>query len=174
MAQNDEPIIIEDMDRNFRDEITSEHGGENIKRCFTCGTCTVICPVFAVEERYDPRKVIRMILLGMKEEVLTNDLIWLCSGCYSCHELCPRDVKITSVMAAARNIAVREGHIPPGIKGSVDELGKYGRLLEISEFENTVRAKKDIPELKEDLPEVKELLEKLGLFKLVAGGGSDE
>jgi heterodisulfide reductase subunit C len=174
LAQDTEPILIEELDRNFRDEIAQEHGGEHIRRCFTCGTCTVTCPVFAVEERYDPRKIIRMILLGMKEEVLSNDLIWLCSGCYSCQELCPRDVKITSVMAAARNIAVREGHIPAGIKGSVDMLEKFGRLLEISEFENTVRTKKDIPELKENIPEVKELLVKLGLFDLVRGGGPDE
>ncbi len=174
MTQDDEPILIDELNRGFRDEITSEHGGENIKRCFTCGTCTVTCPVFAVEEKFDPRKIIRMILLGMKEEVLTSTLIWLCSGCYSCHELCPRDVKITSVMACARNIAVREGHIPSGIKGGVDQLDKFGRLLEISEFENTVRTKKDIPELKENIPDVKKLLEKLGLFELVDGGGPDE
>ena len=174
MAQNEEPIIIDKLDMNFRDDIASEHGGEHIRRCFTCGTCTVTCPVFAVEERYDPRKIIRMILFGMKEEVLTDDLIWLCSGCYSCQELCPRDVKITSVMTAARNIAVREGHIPSGIKGGVDQLDKYGRLLEVSEFENTVRAKKDITELKETIPDVKKLLVKMGLFELVSRGESND
>ncbi len=174
MAQDDEPIIIDELDRNFRDEMASEHGGEHIKRCFTCGTCTVTCPVFAVEERYDPRKIIRMILLGMREEVLTHDLIWLCSGCYSCQELCPRDVKITSVMTAARNIAVREGHIPLGIKGGVEQLDLFGRLLEVSEFENTVRAKKDIPELKETIPDVQKLLKNMGLFELVSGGETNE
>ena len=174
MTQNQEPIIIDKMDRNFRDDIASEHGGENISRCFTCGTCTVSCPVFAVEERYDPRKIIRMILYGMKEEVLTSDLIWLCSGCYSCYELCPSDVKITSVMTAARNLAVKEGHIPSGIKGGVDQLDKYGRLLEVSEFENQVRAQKDIQELKENIPDVKKLLERMGLFELVSGGGSSD
>lgn len=173
MTHGDEPILIKNLNRRFKDEIAKEHGGEHIQRCFTCGTCTVTCPVFAVEERYDPRKIIRMILLGMKDEVLTNDLIWLCSGCYSCYELCPCDVKITSVMAAARNIAVREGHIPSGIKGSVEQLEKFGMLLEISEFENTVRTKKGIPELRENIPEVKALLEKLGLFELM-GSGSDE
>ena len=75
MAQDTEPILIEELDRNFRDEIAQEHGGENIRRCFTCGTCTVTCPVFAVEPRYDPRKIIRMILFGMRDEVLSNDLI---------------------------------------------------------------------------------------------------
>jgi heterodisulfide reductase subunit C len=174
VSEDSKPIVIGELDRGFRDDIAREHGGENIRRCFTCGTCTVTCPVFAVEPRYDPRKIIRMILLGMREEVLTSDLIWLCSGCYSCYELCPRDVKITSVMAAARNLAVKEGHIPPGVKGSVDYLEKFGRLLEVSEFENTVRTKSEIPEMKETIPEIRELMAKLGLLKLVMGGGQDE
>jgi heterodisulfide reductase subunit C len=174
LTEDTEPVVIDELDRGFRDEIAREHGGENIRRCFTCGTCTVTCPVFDVEPHYDPRKIIRMILLGMKEEVLTSELIWLCSGCYSCYELCPRDVKITSVMSAARNLAVKEGHIPPGIKGSVDNLEKSGRLLEVSEFENTVRAKNEIPEMQETIPEIKELMEKIGLLRLVDGGQGDE
>ena len=60
------PIIISELNSNFKNEVSKESGGENIKRCFACGTCSVICPVFAVEERYDPRKIIRMIILGME------------------------------------------------------------------------------------------------------------
>lgn len=168
------PIIISELNSNFKNEVSKESGGENIKRCFACGTCSVICPVFAVEERYDPRKIIRMIILGMEEEVVQTELIWLCSGCYSCYELCPRDVKLTNVMGAIRQIAVRRGLLPPGMKASVDQLEKFGRLTEVSEFENKVRAKKNIPELKVVIPEVKEILTKLGTRKAIEGGSSDE
>ena len=168
------PIILRELNSNFKDEVTKESGGENIKRCFACGTCSVICPVFAVEERYDPRKIIRMIILGMENEVVQSELIWLCSGCYSCYELCPRDVKLTNVMGAIRQIAVRRGLLPPGMKASVDQLEKYGRLTEVSEFENKVRAKKDIPELKPIIPGIKEIMTKLGTRKAIEGGNSDE
>ena len=130
---------MEELDNGFKFEVAEEPGGEHIKGCFACGTCTVVCPVFAVNDQYNPRKIIRMILLGLKEEVLKNNFIWLCSGCYSCYELCPRDVRITRLMAAVRNIAVREGYIPKAMRLSVDLLEKFGRILEVSEFENTVR-----------------------------------
>jgi len=168
------PIIIDELNSNFKNEVSMQSGGENIKRCFACGTCSVICPVFAVEERYDPRKIIRMIILGMKDEVLQSDLIWLCSGCYSCYELCPRDVKLTNVMGAIREIAVKHGYIPLAMKGSVDLLEKFGRLTEVSEFENTIRAKKQMPELKLMIPEIKELLITLGTRKAIEGGKSNE
>ncbi len=168
------PIIVNDLNPNFKDEVSKELGGENVKRCFACGTCSVICPVFAVEERYDPRKIIRMMILGMDKQVLQSDLIWLCSGCYSCYELCPRDVKLTNVMGAIRQIAVKHGFIPEVMKASVDQLEKFGRLTEVSEFENRVRAKKNMPELKPEIPEIKKLLVKLGTRKAIEGGQSNE
>jgi heterodisulfide reductase subunit C2 len=169
-----EPIQIDELNQNFKNEVTKISGGENIKRCFACGTCSVICPVFAVEERYDPRKIIRMMILGMEDEVLQSELIWLCSGCYSCYELCPRDVKLTNVMSAIRQIAVTRGFLPPGMKATVEQLEKFGRLTEVSEFENKVRTKKDIPELKEDIPEIIALIKKMGTRKAIEGGSSDE
>ena len=173
-SNSEEPIQLEQMDANFKNVFSKVHGGENIKRCFTCGTCSVACPVFEVEPSYDPRKVIRMILLGMKDEVLKSKLIWMCSGCYSCQELCPRDVKITNIMAAARNLAVKEGYVPDGIRGSVEQLEKYGRLLEVSEFENNMRTKKDILKLIETLPEINGILKNTGLTKLIKEGGKNE
>ena len=58
-----------DLDPNFKFEIAKQPGGENIRYCFACGTCTAICPVCAVDDRYDPRKTSRMALLGMRNEV---------------------------------------------------------------------------------------------------------
>ena len=170
----EKPITMKELDTDFKFEIAKEPGGEHIKRCFSCGTCTVTCPVFSVNEKYNPRKIIRMILLGMRDEVLKSDFIWLCSGCYSCYELCPRDVKITNLMIAVRNIAVREGHVPMPMKQIVDIIKKFGRLLEVSEFENIVRLKKGIPELNPTIPEVKEVLKKTGIKKVIKNSDEDE
>jgi len=166
-SPEEKPITMEELDTDFKFEVAEEPGGERIKSCFACGTCTVTCPVFNVNNRYNPRKIIRMILLGLKNEVLESDFIWLCSGCYSCYELCPRDVKITHIMNAVRNIAVREGHIPKAMKASVDLLEKFGRLLEVSEFENTLRSKKGMPELNPKIPEVKKILERTKIREVI-------
>ena len=71
-----------ELDPTFKQEITSRPGAENFKRCFSCGTCTASCPVSEVNPDYDPRKIIRMALLGMRREVLGSETIWMCFRCY--------------------------------------------------------------------------------------------
>lgn len=101
-------IKTSQLDPNFKYEIASEPGGENIKRCFNCTGCTVGCPVTEIDNSYNPRKIIRKALLGMREEVLRDESLWLCASCYICYERCPQDVKITEVIGAIRAIALRE------------------------------------------------------------------
>jgi len=104
-------IILSEMDANFKNEIASQPGAEHFKRCFTCGTCTASCPVAEVNEDYDPRKIIRMAILGMKKEVLSSDILWMCSRCYTCYALCPQGVKFTDVLGILRDMAVKQGYV---------------------------------------------------------------
>ncbi len=101
-------IKSSDLDPNFKYEIANEPGGENIKRCFNCTGCTVGCPITEIDTGYNPRKILRKALLGMRNEVLTDNSLWLCASCYLCFERCPQDVKITEVMGAIRAIAQRD------------------------------------------------------------------
>ena len=151
------------LDPDFKLLIATEPGGEHLKRCFSCGTCTAGCPVREVTDRYNPRKIIRMALLGMKKEVLSSQFIWLCSSCYTCFERCPQDVKIPELMNAIKNIAVREGHIPPVMKLQLDLLSSFGRLLEVTDFENDRRKELNLPLIQGKTEEIKKILEKLGL-----------
>ena len=153
------------LDPDFRLLIAKEPGGEHIKRCFSCGTCTAGCPVREVTDRYNPRKIIRMAILGMKKEVLSSQFIWLCSSCYTCFERCPQDVKIPELMNAIRNIAVREGYIPPAMRMQLDLLSSFGRLLEITDFENDKRKELNLPLIRGKTEEIKKILEKLGLHR---------
>jgi heterodisulfide reductase subunit C len=119
-----EKIVIDtSLDPNFKFEIAKLPGGENIKKCFACGTCTAGCPVFHVEHEYNPRKIIRMILLGMREKVLSSKIIWLCSQCYTCSANCPQDVDFSHIMMALRNLAVKEGYAPPDLLEKVEQIG---------------------------------------------------
>ena len=151
------------LDPNFKFLIAAEPGGENVKRCFSCGTCTAGCPVREVTDRYNPRKIIRMALLGMKKEVLSSQFIWLCSSCYTCFERCPQDVKIPELMNAIKNIAVREGYLPPAMKIQLDLLSSFGRLLEITDFENEKRKESNLPPVQPKTEDIKKILKKIGL-----------
>lgn len=101
-------IIYKQNINNFSREISQIPGGEDIRKCFACGTCTISCPIFEINSDYNPRKIIRMALLGMREELLKSEIIWSCVNCYTCYERCPQNVKFTAVINAIRNLAVKE------------------------------------------------------------------
>jgi len=99
-------------DPNFKYDVAAHPGGEQIKVCYSCGTCTAGCPVSDVDPRYSPRKIIRQVLLGQREVVLSSPLLWYCETCYACTAYCPQNVKFGDVMRALREMAVEEGYWP--------------------------------------------------------------
>ena len=151
MDRKNELIIdASTFDPHFRDEIGAEPGGEHIRRCFSCSTCTAGCPVAGVTDKYNPRRIIHMALLGMREQVLTSEFVWLCSVCYTCYERCPQDVRIPELMNGIRNIAMREGHVPRTFKTQLEKLREHGRLYEIEDYENERRAEYGLPPIREE------------------------
>jgi heterodisulfide reductase subunit C len=148
------------LDPNFKYEIAKQPGGGQIKHCFQCGTCSASCPVMRINPDYNPRKIIYMSLLGMRDEVLRSDFIWLCSACYSCYERCPQDVRITELMNAIKNIAVREGYINESMKKLEEIIEEHGRAYPLGELENKKRARLNLPEIKEKPEEIRKILKK--------------
>jgi heterodisulfide reductase subunit C len=130
-------ILISDLDKDFKYEIAARPGAAYFKRCFSCGSCTASCPVAELDERFNPRLIIRRALLGLREEVLSSQLLWYCSQCYTCTARCPQDVRFTDVMAVLRDMAVEEGYAPEGLTTKtrvVDRLAqqiRYG-LAEVA------------------------------------------
>ncbi len=125
-----EKIVIDNtLDPNFKYEIADRPGGENIRKCFACGTCTAGCPAFHADHEYNPRKIIRKILLGMREEVLKSPVIWLCHQCYACSANCPQDVDFSHIMMAVRDIAVQEGHHPKDRLENVEQIGELANIF---------------------------------------------
>jgi heterodisulfide reductase subunit C len=117
-------VIDSSLDTQFKQEIAARPGGENVKKCFACGTCTAGCPAFQADHEYNPRRIIRMILLGMRKEVLASPAIWLCHQCYACSANCPQEVDFSHIMMAVRDIAVSEGFHPRDRLETVDRIGQ--------------------------------------------------
>ena len=122
-------IALNELDPKFKYEVAEQPGGENIKVCFSCGLCTAGCPVSAIDENYNPRKIIHMVLLGMRQQVLSSDFIWLCSLCYTCYAHCPQNVKFTDVMRALRTMAVKEGYVHPSFPDRIKEIDSLSQKL---------------------------------------------
>ena len=124
-----ETITVTKLDPNFKFEVAERPGAENIRKCYACGTCTAGCPVFHVEHKYNPRKIIRMILLGMREEVLKSKIIWLCAQCYVCSANCPQDVDFSNIMMSLRDMAVQEGYATPDLLEKIENIGMAAHAI---------------------------------------------
>ena len=60
----------------------------NLNACLTCAACSSGCPATGLFDM-DPRKFLRMAVLGMDEEVERHPWIWVCTMCKRCYDVCP-------------------------------------------------------------------------------------
>ena len=103
-----------DPDLNFV-ETVSQWGGGDLKTCFQCATCSVICPL-APDEHPFPRKEMIWAQWGLKENLVSDPDLWLCHRCNDCSDNCPRGAQTGDVMAAMRSYAYQH-HAWPGFLG---------------------------------------------------------
>jgi Fe-S oxidoreductase len=75
--------------------------GANFEACLTCGLCSSGCPASGIENM-DPRKFIRMALLGMDEELSSTPWIWCCTLCKRCQYVCPMGIDVSQLVYLAR------------------------------------------------------------------------
>lgn len=80
--------------------------------CLTCGICASACPVSGVDG-FDPRKVVRMVSLGMKEDIVASRWPWICTMCGKCENVCPMEIDIPGIIRNVRSL--RERDSVPGI-----------------------------------------------------------
>jgi heterodisulfide reductase subunit C len=105
---NTDAKINTQEDAKFVDEIAAVPGGEGIRLCIQCGTCTASCPN-ATKMQHTPSQLIAMVRAGMRKEVLSSNAVWLCLSCYLCTVRCPRGIRQTDFMHTLAYLSVREG-----------------------------------------------------------------
>ncbi len=99
-----------EVDTQFVKDVM-EFGGETLKKCYQCATCSVICPL-SPEENPFPRKEMIWAQWGLKDKLLKDGDIWLCHQCNDCSEYCPRGAKPGEVLSALRAKVIQEYAFP--------------------------------------------------------------
>ena len=124
-----------DIDTSFGEQVKAE-SGTDINRCYQCLTCSLGCPsAFAMD--YLPHQIVRMVQLGLREQVLTSSTIWVCADCQACATRCPNEVDLVKMMDVLREISLREGFAKE--RGVADfhriflgNIERFGRQHELS------------------------------------------
>lgn len=70
--------------------------------CLTCGSCACVCPVSGIDGM-DPRKMVRMAVLGLEEDILDSRWPWICTMCGECEKACPQNVEIVALVRRIRS-----------------------------------------------------------------------
>jgi len=98
-------------DFSFLDEIEA-FGSFNLSECFQCRKCSNGCPASFAMDLY-PDQLIRLAILGQKEQLLSCRTIWVCASCQTCTTRCPNSVRIAQFMDFLKELALREGVVSP-------------------------------------------------------------
>jgi coenzyme F420-reducing hydrogenase delta subunit/heterodisulfide reductase subunit C len=106
----------------FVDQVRAIPGGEHLEACFSCGTCVSQCMIQRkVEPEYNPRRLLRLVMMNKREEAFASPTTWLCSACDLCYPACPQKIHISDVIGAVKQLAVEAGYTSPLETVSVDE-----------------------------------------------------
>ncbi len=107
---------------SFADRVRAIPGGEHLEMCYACGTCVSKCMIQQkVEPEYNPRRLLRMVMMGLEEEAFRSPTTWLCSKCDLCYPACPQQIHISGVIGAVKQLAVEAGYRSPLDTVTVDE-----------------------------------------------------
>ena len=116
-----DPYLVK-PDRDFLHRVLEE-GGEDLKKCMQCATCSVVCNLSTGQKPF-PRKEMIWAQWGLKDRLLADPDVWLCHQCNDCSTRCPRGARPGDVLAALRQQSVFHLAVPKFLGGWSNHL-KY-------------------------------------------------
>jgi len=113
----------------FYSGLTKIPGGERVRTCLQCGTCSGVCP-FGYLMEHPPGKMIAALRAGVIERALQGDTLWMCVSCYACTQVCPSKIPLTpGLMTKAKEELVLAGNIPNELQDALENTHRYGNPL---------------------------------------------
>lgn len=120
---------MSEFNMDFMRELANTPRGRGILSCIQCGRCSSSCPIARFTSEHNPRRLMEMVILGLRSEVLDGKLPWYCLSCFTCLDRCPQGGDVGEVMFAIRNLAVKQGNVPSGVIAQARNLYQTGRVI---------------------------------------------
>ncbi|MFX1316130.1 MAG: 4Fe-4S dicluster domain-containing protein [Promethearchaeota archaeon] len=159
----------------FRKQVMDYHvGSDLIKYCYQCSRCADNCPVTKVTTDfygttgYNPRSNILNALLGYKEAIFMEDplVIWGCTVCDTCDELCPQNIELTEIFTFLKNQSVEQGKGPEFIYSQAKAIFDNAKAIPSQPAIERRRDQLGLPPvLAPDVNELQTLLKNIGSDK---------
>jgi len=158
-----------------------------ILKCIQCGMCTSVCPA-ARHTDYDPREIVKRVL-DDDENLITDDIIWNCFYCYTCHSVCPVNNSASEINQILRQKSIENGKGKPKVVafseyaesylecglGAIpneffDDLsGDYGNgWIKLKDYLEDIRKELGLESMflpEKDVNDINKILEKTGFTK---------
>jgi len=100
-----------ELPNRFSDKVRAMPGGENLDACYACGTCVSKCMIQQkVEAEFNPRRLLKMVMLDKQTEAFQDPTTWMCSRCDLCYPACPQQIHISELIHSVKQLAVEAGY----------------------------------------------------------------
>ena len=104
--------------------------------CVECGRCQENCPAFATGKLLNPKALILQneaaLLEGRHDAPLSQvydpGVLWQCTTCGACEDVCPVGIEHTPVIIGARRGMVSNGHAPDYLAPVYNDLERRANL----------------------------------------------
>ncbi|GAB4486617.1 MAG: hypothetical protein OHK006_14660 [Thermodesulfovibrionales bacterium] len=96
--------------RSLLEEVAGR-SGQNLSACYQCRRCAAGCPV-GEQTGVTPDRLVRLVMLGDREEALNNLLVWKCVACYTCGTRCPNNIQTARITETLKQMS-KEEHLDP-------------------------------------------------------------
>jgi heterodisulfide reductase subunit C len=85
-----------------------------------------------------PHHLVHSLQLGLIEQTLNSDTIWVCASCETCTTRCPNGIDIARLMDTLRQISIKQGvkesqkQVPIFHAAFLESIKRFGRVHEAS------------------------------------------
>ena len=116
---------------NLEDETAEQFGAAKVAdltwkdifdadACTSCKRCQDRCPAWNTDKPLSPMKVVQQIGEvafaypdASLSEKITTDVLWACTTCRACQEICPANIEhVNKIIEMRRNLTLMEGAFP--------------------------------------------------------------